>query len=485
MIARTGQDWERTLEATSLPSLILDENNVIRVVNDAAQQYFRVSARELVGRKCHEFFRFTRESRGGCFCLRAMESGRPSVCETQAEAGGKNFLLSCLPVFDEEGKIERFVLSASDLSGRRSAMGVLAEHRDLAELYLDAVGVIVVALNADGTVALINQKGCELLQCPETEILGRNWFDRVLPERSREHARELFEKWMAGESEPLKYHENSVRTRGERERIISWHITVVRNAGGGAAGILASGEDVTERREVEAELIEHAARLEASNKELESFAYSVAHDLRGPLRSIEGFSEILLRKAAPRLGAEDREHLLRICAAADRMGAIIDDLLDLSRITRREMTKRAVDLGAVAKAVAKDLRSAEPGRQVDFSVGEALTARADEGLARILLQSLLENAWKFTARRERADIEFAQTRADGELVFFVRDNGVGFDMAHAEMLFRPFQRLHRAEEFPGTGIGLATAQRIVQRHGGRIWAAAEAGKGATFFFTLG
>ena len=155
------------------------------------------------------------------------------------------------------------------------------------------------------------------------------------------------------------------------------------------------------------------------------------------------------------------------------------------RITRREMTKRAVDLSALAKAVAEDLRSAEAGRQVDFAVGEALTARADEGLSRILLRSLLENAWKFTGRCGHAKIEFAQTRVDGELVFFVRDNGVGFDMAHAEMLFRPFQRLHRAEEFPGTGIGLATAQRIVQRHGGRIWAAAEAGKGATFYFTLG
>jgi DNA-binding response OmpR family regulator len=233
-----------------------------------------------------------------------------------------------------------------------------------------------------------------------------------------------------------------------------------------------------------AELEEKNLELATANRELEAFTYSVSHDLRAPLRAIDGFSHILTEEHAERLGAEGRECLRRVRAAAQRMGELIDDLLQLSRLGRAELRLELVDLGAMARAVAEQLVSGEGNREVELVIREGIIARADPRLMRVALENLLGNALKFTAKRPRARIEFGVRQENGILAYFVRDNGAGFDMASAEMLFRPFQRLHAATEFEGTGIGLATVQRIVNRHGGRVWAEAAVGQGATFYFTL-
>lgn len=238
--------------------------------------------------------------------------------------------------------------------------------------------------------------------------------------------------------------------------------------------------------ELEQRVRERTAELESSTRELDAFAYSVSHDLRAPLRAVAGFGEILLEDYADRLDEAGREYLNRVLAGTDRMGRLIDDLLDLSRASRVELSRQPVDVTQLAERVVAELRAAEPDREpaVEIAVERGLQAVGDPALVRLVLQNLIGNAWKFTAKREGARIDVGSTVADGERVFFVRDNGAGFDMRYREKLFVPFQRLRSFDDFAGSGIGLAIVSRIVTRHGGRVWAEGELGKGAAFHFTL-
>lgn len=235
---------------------------------------------------------------------------------------------------------------------------------------------------------------------------------------------------------------------------------------------------------LEQRVAERTAQLESTNKELEAFSYSVSHDLRAPLRAIDGFSQMLLEDYAEQLDAAGRDSLQRVRTAAHRMGTLIDDMLKLSRVTRSDLKPEQVNLSALAQEIAQDLRRQDPERGVDFAITAELRAHGDPRLLRIAMQNLLENAWKFTRGRDHTRIAFGMVQHEGEPAYFVRDNGAGFDMAYASKLFGAFQRLHDAREFPGTGIGLATVQRVIHRHGGRIWAEGAVGQGATFYFTL-
>jgi light-regulated signal transduction histidine kinase (bacteriophytochrome) len=236
--------------------------------------------------------------------------------------------------------------------------------------------------------------------------------------------------------------------------------------------------DISERKSIE-------SALKLANRELEAFSYSVAHDLRAPLRAMSGFSQILLDDYKGKLDPRGVDSLEEIQKNAVRMSALIDALLHLSKVARSGMNLEQVDLTALACGIAAALQAAHPNRSVEFIVGEGLTARLDPQLARTLMENLLGNSWKFTGNVPLARIEFGAVESRGEENFFVRDNGAGFDMEDADRMFSPFQRLHTAGEFPGTGIGLATTQRIIHRHGGHIRAEGEVGRGATFYFTVG
>ncbi|MDB6013546.1 MAG: putative multi-sensor signal transduction histidine kinase [Gammaproteobacteria bacterium] len=239
-----------------------------------------------------------------------------------------------------------------------------------------------------------------------------------------------------------------------------------------------SAQELAESRAV------FVAELERKNSELEAFSYSVSHDLRAPLRSIDGFSKLLLDDHAGALNAKGKDYLLLVRASAQRMGELIDDLLLLSRVGLAGLVRNRVDLSSIARAAAEELRRKDPDRHVTICIEKPLPVEADDGLMRVLLENLLGNAWKFTANVPAARIEVGTEQKEGGTVFFVRDNGAGFDMSYAEKLFSPFQRLHTEAEFPGTGIGLATVHRIVDRHGGRIWADSAVDQGATFYFTI-
>jgi light-regulated signal transduction histidine kinase (bacteriophytochrome) len=243
-------------------------------------------------------------------------------------------------------------------------------------------------------------------------------------------------------------------------------------------------EDITKLKNVEDALRRRAAQLEAANQELESFSYSVSHDLKAPLRSIRGFSEALISDHSVSLDNESRGFLERIHAAGTRMNQLIDDLLALSRVTRGEMRGESVELSELAGVVADGLAQFFPDRNIEFIIEPGIRVTGDGRLLRIVLENLMGNAVKFTAGRKKARIEFGVKSQEGMPVYFVRDNGAGFDMAFVEKLFIPFQRLHQEALFPGTGIGLATVRRIIHRHGGRVGAEGTVDKGAEFFFTL-
>ncbi|QPF76794.1 HAMP domain-containing protein [Roseateles sp. DAIF2] len=222
--------------------------------------------------------------------------------------------------------------------------------------------------------------------------------------------------------------------------------------------------------------------LSALNKELEAFSYSVSHDLRGPLRSMDGFSLALLEDYGDQLDEEGKDSLQRIRAASQRMGRLIDELLGLSRVTRVELSIRAVDLSAMVREIAAGLAQTQPQRRVRWEIEDGVTVQGDRALLQIALQNLLDNAWKFTGKTERATIRFGAQQRDGEPVYFVADNGAGFDMAYVDRLFGAFQRLHHENEYPGTGVGLAIVQRVFRRHGWPLWVQASPGQGATFYF---
>jgi light-regulated signal transduction histidine kinase (bacteriophytochrome) len=228
----------------------------------------------------------------------------------------------------------------------------------------------------------------------------------------------------------------------------------------------------------------YASRLEEANKELEAFSYSVSHDLRAPLRGMDGFSKALLDEYADKLDDVGKGYLARVRAAAKNMGTLIDDLLNLSRIGRFKLEIAKVDLSRLAERIAAELKKEAPGREAEFLIQPNLSARADARLLEIALQNMLGNAWKFTSKNPSAKIEFGSVRSEGRDAYFVRDNGVGFDQRYYDKLFNPFQRLHSEKDYPGTGIGLVTVKRIIERHGGRVRGESEASKGATFYFTL-
>jgi light-regulated signal transduction histidine kinase (bacteriophytochrome) len=265
---------------------------------------------------------------------------------------------------------------------------------------------------------------------------------------------------------------------------------------GKVSGVVGIGRDITERKvseqeirrlnaELEDRVQERTAQLEVAVKELEAFSYSVSHDLRAPLRSIEGFSRAIVEDYAEKLDEVGINYLNRIRASSQRMSDLIDDMLKLSRITRSSLHREQVDLSDLAAEVAAEISAAEPQRKVEWKIGPGLLIHADASLMRIVLENLLGNAWKFTQNHASALIVLDKTENDGSVVYYIKDDGAGFDMKYAHNLFSPFQRMHSASEFEGTGIGLATVQRIIHRHGGLVWVESKIEQGTTFYFTLG
>jgi PAS domain S-box-containing protein len=356
----------------------------------------------------------------------------------------------------------------------------------------NAVPSLVWRCDAGGAMVYFNEPWYEYTGRTPEESLGLKWCTVVHPDDRGNYVRlwhEAVQQGRAYEAEArLRRHDGEFRwflsrahpTRDASGQIISWFGTSTDIEDKKRAEEKVNQMNVS----LEARVQERTAQLENSNRELEAFSYSVAHDLRAPLRSIDGFNQALIEDFGNILPEEAKDLLQRSRQSSQRMSQLIDDLLNLSRVARAELRHVRVDLSEMARNIAAELQKSDPERRVNWQIQPGLVVTGDDRLLKLALENLLGNAFKFTRRREVAEIQFASTTLDGKRVFFVRDNGAGFNMQFAGKLFGPFQRLHAATEFPGTGIGLATVQRILARHGGRIWPQAQEGKGATFYFTL-
>ncbi|HXF80407.1 MAG TPA: PAS domain S-box protein [Usitatibacter sp.] len=395
-----------------------------------------------------------------------------------------------------------FLLISKDISQELRADRQLRIARQSLAGLVDSAMDAIVSVDEEQRIILFNFAAEEMFGRREDEVLGRS-LDELIPARFRErHARHVRCFGDAGVTSRRMGALSAVSGLRKDGHEFPLEASISQHEVDGRTFFTAILRDITEREqavqalreseakvrrlnaELERRVAERTSELEAANRELEAFDYSISHDLRAPINRIEGFSAILLEEFDAKLGDRGRELLQRIVASGQRMNQLVQDLLDLSTLTRTELRPAEIDLSAAARKILEGLAQSHPSRQVETVVAPGLVARGDPGLLRVVLENLLGNAWKFTSRRERARIEFGTAVAGGKRAYFVRDNGAGFDPAHAQRLFTPFHRLHAQKDFEGTGIGLATVQRIVSRHGGRAWAESP-GEGATFHFTLG
>lgn len=358
---------------------------------------------------------------------------------------------------------------------------------------VDSVNQVLFRIDAEGRLVFLNEYWNALSGFALEHSRLRTLSDFLHPD-DRARARDALWGMLKGEAEAWSG-ELRLRTRGGEIRWIGIDCRRVKDKDE-EVWVAGTLDDISSRKiaelslrnlnqELEARVRARTAELEAANSELEAFSYSVSHDLRAPLRAIDGFARILAEEAGPRLEAEQRDQLARIRSAAERMAILIDAMIDLATVTLQPLKRATVNLSTLAESVIRELHTEAPERVVAVEITRDLVVNADPALMLVLLDNLLRNAWKFTSRTPDARISFGARHEGGRTVFSVEDNGAGFDMHYANKLFKPFQRLHAQHDFPGTGIGLATTQRIIGRHEGRIWVDAQPGAGARFSFVLG
>lgn len=388
-----------------------------------------------------------------------------------------------------------FLLLSREVRHRERAEVALRRSEENYRLLVESVqDYAIVTLDPSGTVASWNLGAQRIKGFSAEEIVGQHFSCFYVPEDVERGKPERELKLAATEG---RVEDETWRLRKDGTRF--WAnviITAMRDATGQLRGFAKVTRDLTERKRAEEEIhklneeLEHrviarTAQLEAANKELEAFTYSVSHDLRSPLRHVDGFSKILLEEFQAQLAPQAQRYLERIRAGTQQMGHLVDDLLNLARVGRRELTLQVSGLNSIVEEVLSDLRPETAERQIEWKISKLPFVECDPALMKQVFTNLLSNAVKFTRVREHAVIQVAATSQNGRPAVFVRDNGVGFNMKYADKLFGVFQRLHRAEDFEGTGVGLATVQRIIHKHSGHVWAEAELDKGATFYFSLG
>jgi PAS domain S-box-containing protein len=394
----------------------------------------------------------------------------------------RHFSVRAVPVRAEDGSIREWAGIHTDITERKLTEQTLRDGERRFRELADSMPQIVWAARPDGHFDYYNERWYEFTGRPEGVTGDQSWLDVVHPGDQKS----CLDRWRAATESGEPYEiEYRLKARAGTYHWFLRRALPVRDKAGAITRWFGTCTNIDAVKRTEEGLRRANAETAAANRELEAFSYSVAHDLRTPLRSIDGFSQALLEDNAPQLDDRGKAHLARVRAAAQRMARLIDDLLSLARIGRAELHREDIDLTSVARAIGDRLREAYPSREVELCVQDGLTLEGDAVLLGVVMENLLGNAWKFTSRGATARIEVGEASMDGQAAYFVRDDGAGFDMAHASRLFVAFQRMHTAEEFPGTGIGLATVQRIIRRHGGELWAESRVGKGATFFFTVG
>ncbi len=489
---RRSQEQLAGVIGSAMDAIItVDGEQRIILFNAAAERMFLFPAEEAIGQSLDRFIpeRFRAAHKGHIkdFCetrvtRRSMGALGPLY---GLRADGEEFPIEAsISQIESDGK-SLFTVILRDIAERKHAEEALNEHARI----VDLAPVMIRDLN--GRISFWNTGVERMFGWTREEAIGEishSLLHTEFPRPLEEIKARLFahNHW---EGELLQ------TTKDGEHLCIASQWALHRDEQGKPKAILVMNNDITERKQAEREIrrlneeleervSDRTAQLQAANKELEAFSYSVSHDLRAPLRHIDGFSQALLEDYANKLDQDGKNYLHEVRNASQEMAKLIDDLLQLARVTRGEMHSEEVNLTELARAVIADLQKREAGRKSFVNIDDALSTRGDKRLLRIVLTNLLGNAWKFTSKQERPQITFGSEQKNGEVLYFVRDNGAGFEMAYVNKLFGAFQRLHTANEFEGTGIGLATVQRIINRHGGRVWAEGTINKGATFYFAL-
>lgn len=456
--------------------------------NETCELFSGYRREELIGHTSLEFGIWGTSEERGRLIERVRKHGKVRDLEvTLKDKGDKAFVGLLSAVIIELNGQECLLTLVSDITARKRAEEALRMSEEkFSRAFRATPTILVISSLADGRYIEVNESFERTLGYCREEAIGRTSLELNMWENRAD--RERYTQILQEEG---KVRNLDVKLRTKTGEVLMGLLSGEIIELNGKRCLLSLVNDITVRKRMEEEIeILHtglacrAAELEAANQELEAFSFTVSHDLRSPLTGINGYSQLLLEQCTDNLDDRCRGYLHEINGAACRMDQLIGTMLNFARLSRSEITRETVNLSDMAHAIAAELSLQEPERRVNFTITDGVTAFGDARLLRVVLENLVGNAWKYTSRRDEAVIEFGVTEAEGKSTFFVRDNGTGFDMGQAERLFAPFHRLHGKEEFGGHGIGLATVQRIIQRHGGRVWAEAEVDKGATVYFTL-
>jgi PAS domain S-box-containing protein len=484
---KAEQKFRDLLEAAPDAMVVVNQGGEIVLLNVQAEKQFGYRRDELLGQKVKNIIPQGFAERLIADDLRSAEDALAQQIGTGIELSGRRRDGSEFPIeimLSPLESAEGILVTAAirDISVRKDAEKHLAQMESKYRGLLEAAPDALVVVNQGGEIVLLNVQAEKQFGYHRNELLGQK-VKNIIPQGFAER---LIADDLRSAKEALAQRIGTgIELSGRRKDGSEFPIEIMLSPLESAEGILVTAaiRDITERKRYESTLEEKNIELQAAVSELEAFSYSVSHDLRGPLRAIDGFSRILLQQYGPGLPPEPREYLQLVRDNTVQMGRLVDDLLTFSRLGRQPLSKQQVPTGKLIEQVLHDIRQEEAGRSVTVSVGDTPTLWGDRALLKQVFVNLIGNAFKYTRARAEAVIEIGAREIGGEQVVFVRDNGAGFDMQYADKLFGVFQRLHRAEDFEGTGVGLAIVQRIVQRHGGRIWATAAVDRGATFYFT--
>jgi PAS domain S-box-containing protein len=486
-LAQMEARYRGLLEAAPDAMVVVNQRGEIVLLNLQAEKQFGYRRDELLGQKVKNII-----PEG--FAERLLSDGLRSAEDALAQQIGTGIELTARRKDGTEFQIEIMLsplesadgilvtAAIRDISVRKSAEEHLAQMEARYRGLLEAAPDAMVVVNQRGEIVLLNLQAEKQFGYHRDELLGQK-VTNIIPEGFAE--RLIADDLRSAEDALAQQIGTGIELTARRKDGTEFQIEIMLSPLESAEGILVTAaiRDITERRRNERTLQEKNVELQSAVKELDAFSYSVSHDLRAPLRAIDGYSQILLKQSGPLLTEEQRRYLQRVRDNTVQMGHLVDDLLTLSRLGRQPLTRQLVATGTIVEQVLRDVRQQVTGRSVQVSVGELPPVWGDAGLLKQVFMNIIDNAFKYTRLRDDAVIEIDSRRIGDEQVFIVRDNGVGFDMQYADKLFDVFQRLHRAEDFVGTGVGMAIVQRIVQRHGGRVWAEAVVDRGATFYFT--